>query len=185
MASIDSELVIACHCKTHPPMYHIKDGHLVALVGPDAVYVDPMCPDNTWAAIATNSKTYVWGVNCPVAMQIGRVNPEATGELLRILPEAWRILKNGGQVIFPGKYDMSIVARLQEKIDSDPLFVNKWRFSIVKTEDYPFSLVHINKYSGTPITQPVLAIFTKPVAAGRRLRRTRKRRNQSRSKMRK
>jgi hypothetical protein len=184
MASIDSELVIACHCATHPQMYHVKAGRLDVPVGPDAVYVDPICPDNTWAAIATKSKTYVWGVNCSVVMQISHVNPEASGVLFPILNEAWRILKNGGQMIFPGKYDMDIVARLQEKIDSDPLFVNKWRFSIVKTEDFPFTLGHLNKYSGSPVIHPVLAIFTKPVGSGGRKRRTRKRR-QSRSKMRK
>jgi hypothetical protein len=186
MESIDSQLVIACHCAVHPPVYYVKDGHLDAPVGPEAVYVDPACPDDTWAKIAPASKTYVWGINCPVALQIGYAEPTATGALLSILAEAWNVLQGGGQVIFPGKYDMNIVGRVQEKINSDPLFVNKWQFSMVKTEDYAFTLAHVNKYRGTPIVHPVLAIFTKPVGSGGRKRRTRDRkRSQRRARTRK
>lgn len=181
---MDSEILIACHCEKHPQMYYVIGGVLHTPVSPEAQYVDPYeCPEKTWDKIAENSKTYIWGVNCPVAMQINNVNITATGNLIGILDECWRVLKRGGQVIFPGRYEIGLVERVQALIDSNDAFRNKWRFSIIKAEDFTFSLGHINIYSGLPVIHPILAVFTKPASGGRSKCKTlkkRKRRSVSR-----
>ena len=155
VSEIDSELLIACHCEKYSQMYYVKNGVLDTPVGVEAHYVDPIaCPEKTWEKIPTNSKTYIWGVFCPIAQDILHSNILI---LPGILNNSWRILKRGGHVIFPGPYDMSLVEPMQAAIDSDVTMENKWRFSIVKTKDFPFVLAHIKSaiYS-------TMAIFTKP-----------------------
>ena len=170
---MDSDLVIVCHCKHHPQMYHLKNGALEQVNG--ALYIDPECPESTWADIEAGSKTYVWGENCPVAPQIYNGTLEGDFSLTNILDESWRILKNGGRVIFPGKYNTSMVQPIQDLIDSGA-FKNKWEFSILNSNDFSFFLTREDKF-GKFRRQSPLAIFTKPMSGGKRKTVKRKRRS--------
>jgi len=149
-------------------MYYAKNGILDKEVGQEVQYVDPVCPEATWDKIATSSKTYVWGVNCPVVTDIANAFVTEDGILFSILKESWRILKKSGQVVFPGKYGMHYtVDEFQNYINNNSM-LNKWQFSIVKVEDFPISLGHINQYSGKSVIHPILAVFTKPMSGGRK-----------------
>ena len=153
-SKIDSELLIACHCEKHSQIYYIKNGVLDTPVGVEAHYVDPTaCPEKTWEKIPTNSKTYIWGIHCPVAQDILH---SYFGVSRNILNNSWRILKKGGHVIFPGPYDMSLVEPMQTVIDSDVTMKNKWKFSIVMTKDFPFVIA-----SAKSAIYSTMAIFTK------------------------
>ena len=64
---VDADIVLVCHCKEHDTVYHNRTG---IPVGNDISYVDPnpKCKNSSnWETIKSNSKKYVWGINCPVA----------------------------------------------------------------------------------------------------------------------
>lgn len=174
---MDSEIVIACHCeRLHAQMYHLKNGALDKVVG--ANYVDPECPETTWGDIEAESKTYVWGDNCPVGPQIRSGEIQEDCVLINILDESWRVLKKGGKVIFPGPYNTTMEEPMQALIDSGA-FKHKWSFSVIKNEHFPFVLTHKNKVGDFKVP-PYLAIFTKPMSGGKSKRKTLKRKRRSR-----
>ena len=142
-AEIDKELVIACHCPvpTHSQVYYIS-GDPKQPVGPAVRYVDPaICKDHPWEGIVPESKSYVWGINCPLAPAIvhGVLSPGAgyTVAFIEILNAAGRILRTGGQAVFPGPYDPAKVAAVQSMMTHGSL-THKWTVSIVKSDEFPF-----------------------------------------------
>lgn len=167
---MDSELVVVCHCNMHQQLYYVENGELNTPLGPTVQYVDPKCIGNTWGKIPDNSKTYVYGVHCPVAFQI-RSGLEKHGELVAIINEAGRVLKKGGKVIFGGDFDSTITDRLQAELNTSEKILHKWDFSIIDSKDFIFSLGHIQKLSKEPVVFPKMAIFTKPVVGGKRRQR--------------
>ena len=91
---MDSELVIACHCKEkHGQLFFYNpDGSSRPLDG--ETYVDPRaCPDKTWDKIPSNSKQIVWGQNCPIYCAFTKTEIKTLKE---ILEESYRVLKPGG-----------------------------------------------------------------------------------------
>jgi hypothetical protein len=109
----ENELVVVCHClQTHGPLYYVNTNGDITnkALGKSVEYIDPIaCPDNKWSNIKSNSKRYVYGINCPIYYLFSQDNkyPEinATPEFLEILEnilsESYRVLKVGGCVIFP------------------------------------------------------------------------------------
>lgn len=185
-SKIEEELVIICHCPpVHAPVYFLKEGRLDKAVSPIVPYVDPnKCPLNTWAAIAENSKTYVWGINCPVAGAISRPDHMYAGHvsaatLRDILNEAGRILKDGGQVLFPGPYNPSDVAKIQANVGAG--ITHKWAVSIIPSDSYLFLLGFRHATTGVLTKFSSLAIFTKIAVGGRRTRRRRRSNRRTRS----
>jgi hypothetical protein len=174
-AAIDKELVIACHCPVpiHSQVYYINDGVVIQPVGPAVTYADPdACLSHKWDTIASESKSYVWGINCGLAPAIltGEL-PEGTGPtatFIAILNAAGRILRTGGQAIFPGPYDPLKEALIQSMLTHDSL-TYKWKVSIKKSNTFPFLLTKI-KSDGFLQIHPYLAVFTKIVAGGHRRR---------------
>ena len=175
--SIDSELVVVCHCKKHSQLYYADGDKLINPLGDEVQYVDidPECPEANWDAIKTNSKLYVWGYNCPVAYAL--LNPSLdilwTQHLLDILINSWRVLKNGGKVILginkETEYDINY---LQGFLDSwDP--THKWVVSSERSIDFTFSL---GKALPIKKIHPRLILFTKVSAGGNRRKRTTRKR---------
>ncbi len=173
MSEFDKELVVVCHCYRHPPLfYRPTTGEMIPL-GPDVQYVDPaVCPDMTWDTIADESKQYVYGMHCPVAPGVIGMGQHmyhfGTKVMLEILEHAWRVLKRGGKVIFPGGYtvDKNRIEAFQAIIDADEhrRFKHRWTFSFESIDNLPFN---IGK-SPRSADNNVAAVFTKPVGGGRR-----------------
>ena len=124
---INEQLVIVCHCSTpvkdeHKQLYYVlkynkfdvntndalvENGDIIPL-GNKVSYVnedDIQCPKtDKWRVIADNSKTYVWGVHCPIFETLLKdaTNRESHGNktLTDILLNAYRVLIHDGEVIF-------------------------------------------------------------------------------------
>lgn len=182
----ESELVIVCHCEKHPQLYTVKDNKLDKPIDNKKVsFVDPsVCGENTWEKIASNSKQYVWGFNCPVGPAL--TNPEFdrsafwTAHLLDILENSKRVLKPGGQFI----------SGIGNTIDIDTIDLNKfvnvpemssWKIKVVKGSDYVFNLGKI-QLGYPPDIKYNLMVFTKVSAGGKRKKRTTRRRKTRRNK---
>jgi hypothetical protein len=173
-----SDILIICHCEIHPEVF-LKDGGASEKPISSVVdFVDPKaCPERTWDKINNESKSYIWGINCPVGAQIEHATLDWAGSLIPILNNSWKILKANGKVIFPGRYTSEKLEELKALVDSNSN--NKWDISIIPASEFEFSIYHINKYSGNPATHPYLAIFTKVAEGGRRSRYNRSRKYRS------
>ena len=131
----DSNIVVACHCKVHEQLYHVKpNGEKGTALGDGAIYIDPYtCPENPWSSVKEASADFVWGENCSVYTQLtnglqitkkGKIielkdshNNTAVHSsriLFRILDESYRVLKVGGRAIF-GDFD-KITNSLKTKV---------------------------------------------------------------------
>jgi len=180
MAVSDEDIVIVCHCKKHSPVFHVYSTNSRS-VGEGISYVDPeVCPEDTWDKIADNSKTYVWGINCPVGPIITNTYPlfmETSKQILNdILIHSWRVLKMGGKVVFPGPYDDKMIPAVQDIVGT------KWIFSIENTSEFPLSLVKKGEGSGKLKVFPKIAVFTKVVHEGGKMKRRVKRKTKRRVK---
>ena len=152
---IDKELVIVCHCSVpqgdnHKQLYYIKDKDTIFTVGKSVPYVDPTeCETDSWDRILHESKTYVWGVACPINMTI--TNGPFKNEKLEheysysdkmledILINAFEVLKHDGKVIFTSKtYKDTMTEHTQEFINTNISLVGKYVVSIINTEDLSF-----------------------------------------------
>ena len=175
--SIDSELVVVCHCKKHAQLYYAKGETLLNPISDEVMYVDvdPECPEATWDVIKTNSKSYVWGFSCPIYIGLLEPSTQVSYTLINILKNSWRVLKNGGKVIFglPDKVDYDI-AQLQR-------FFDLWVVSSELADNFLFNLGKINIF-GTIIINKKLLIFTKVSVGGKRKRKTRRRKSTRKSK---
>jgi len=183
----DSSLVISCHCpEKHAPLFHMsKTRKQGRPVGPKATYVDPFsCPERKWSLIKANSKTIVWGENCPVYTQLtdglyytkkGQVyewkddkNNEvgASRKLFSILNESYRILKVGGKVIFG---DHSVPDDLETKvrqINNHPDIIDKYSLEVISGDDSNINLAQppFTKF----LLRSYLYVFTKKAKVGTR-----------------
>ena len=181
--SIDSELVVVCHCKKHVQLYYANGETLLNPLGDEVQYVDvdPECSEANWDAIKTNSKLYVLGYNCPVyyALLEPSIDTFWTQNLLDILINSWRVLKNGGNVILGDTKDTNYdLTNLQVFLDSwDP--THKWVVSSELSIDFTFSL---GKALPIKKIHPRLILFTKVSAGGKRKRKTRRRKSTRKSK---
>jgi len=194
LVMIDSELVMVCHCPfpTHKQVYYIKDGRRVKRLGSDVKYVDPdSCPGNTWDKIEDNSKTYVWGIHCPIYLLFKHASylkdNVVLGPLLDILKNSWRVLKSNGLVIIP--VPKSIENECQNEfnevktfIETDPRF-NKWNVSIINSSENRFNLAYKNSINVVDIPR-LLIVFKKQPFGGKKKRNTRHRRNKKNKKTR-
>jgi hypothetical protein len=170
----DSELVIVCHCPvpTHPQIYYVESGKLGTPIGDGVKYVDPeSCPSNNWDTIEDNSKTYVWGIQCPVYPmlegEVGYYNASFYwfGIFIDILNNSWRVLKNGGSLIFPTKKEMDShkqdkLSIIQQFINENERINNNWNLTLINANDYSFNLGYINR-SQILIIPDTLYVFTK------------------------
>jgi len=143
----DRDLVVVCHCKKHKQLYHIINGDMTHPLGSEVQYVDPECKESTWDKIESNSKLYVYAAFCPVYRVI-EFNKNSEDEewsysldtLLHILSGSYRVLENGGKVIFPrasGKSGKTIL-KVQDLINSIH-GIGKWEISFFKENDAQIS----------------------------------------------
>ena len=165
----DSELVVTCHCPVpiHPQIYYVENGKLGTPLGAGVNYVDPKCPENTWDKILDNSKTYVWGMYCPVYPLLLYANYEVglyVSVIVEILDNSYRVLKNGGSVVFP---DEGIInSDRTDKLSEILQFINRhtrfnnWKLSLINANEFPFNLGYINKSNFLRIPN-ILYVFTK------------------------
>lgn len=165
----DSELVVTCHCPvpTHPQIYYVESGALGAPLGAEVKYVDPKCPENTWDKILDNSKTYVWGMYCPVYPLLLHARYEmafSVNVVVELLDNSYRVLKNGGSVIFPD--DGIINSDRTDKLSEILQFINRrtifnnWKLNLINANEFPFNLGYINKSNFLRISN-ILYVFTK------------------------
>lgn len=167
-----SDILIICHCEKHPEVFLKEEGPEKS-ISSVVDFVDPKaCPERSWDKIKDESKSYIWGINCPVALQIQSANLESIGSLIPILNGSWKILKANGKVIFPGPYTSEKLETLKIAVNTNSN--NKWDVSILPASEFEFSIYHNNKYSGKPVIHPYLVIFTKVAEGGRRSRHSRK-----------
>ena len=165
----DSELVVTCHCPVpkHPQIYYVESGALGAPLGAEVKYVDPKCPENTWDKIADNSKTYVWGMYCPVYPLLLHANYEmafSVNVVVELLDNSYRVLKNGGSVIFP---DNGIInsdrtdklSEIQQFINTHTRF-NNWKLTLINANEFSFNLGYNNSLNILKIPN-ILYVFTK------------------------
>ena len=221
----DKDLVVVCHCKKHNQLYHVENGVITTPLGPDVQYVDPYeCEDATWDKVNTNSKQFVFSAACPVFAilewdesskeedlnenQNNSEFPDRWSEnldnLFIILANARRVLKPGGQFIFPSVSSKEdVVPKIQDLIDTTP-GVKKWQVSFVKDGEATFPIVAKdvpvytgNKPSGKiwdfaekkyiPMNEGIkrgiwppkpgagpYIVFTKPMTGGRRSRKSKR-----------
>jgi len=188
---IDTKLVIVCHCskpveKAHKQLYYVlkytkfvlkpdeayvDNKHIIPL-GKEVSYVnevDKRCPEtDKWVNITDNSKTYVWGVYCPIYFTLleNASNSKSQGNiaLTDILVNAYRVLTHDGKVIFTcpvtrnkyvkdvaetdeafarREYDGTvsiITANTQAFMKSDDVnnLSSKYNVSIIKTNEFDF-----------------------------------------------
>ncbi len=187
---INSKLVIVCHCSKpvendHKKLYyvlqyfkiHFKTNEAFVLkksvipLGKEVSYVneiDKRCPEtDKWANIADNSKTYVWGVSCPIYYTLLQNETDSSSSnktLTDILLNAYRVLTHDGKVIFTCpvirdkdvKGDTNSNAEITEqeyvnsvsiitantqafmKSDDDNNLSSKYILSIIKTKEHKF-----------------------------------------------
>jgi len=166
---LDSELVITCHCPvpTHPQIYYIENGDLGRPLGPEVKYVDPKCPENTWDKILDNSKTCVWGMYCPVYPLLLNANYEVAlfiNVIVEILDNSYRVLKNGGSVVFPD--NGTINSNRTDKLSEILQFINgrtrfkNWKLNLINANEFSFNLGYTNKSNFLRIPN-ILYVFTK------------------------
>ena len=162
---VDTDIVLVCHCKADEPVYYTRTK---IPVSDDISYVEPTCKNSKWKTINSNSKKYVWGINCPVNPVIN-IDPTFDGNifftpLLSILEGAYRVLIDGGKVVFPGRFQFpNLVEVMQNKLNTNHHLASKWIFSIELHQTFPLSLC-----KGSVMTHllPLLAVFTKQVSIG-------------------
>jgi hypothetical protein len=189
----DSNIVIACHCKVHEHLYHVKaDGKKGNIVGDGAIYIDPhACPEKPWSTVASNSVDFVWGENCSVYLQLthglqltkkGHTAELKNGEndtfsnrnLFRLLDESYRVLKTGGKVIFGDFLALTQnVIDNAAKINAHPRVAAHYTLEIVPALGYQIHLAQT--FLGKFIPKTYLYVFTKkPSSGGKRKTRTTK-----------
>ena len=188
---IDTKLVIVCHCSkpvnnSHKQLYYVLKYEKLSLQTDEAYvlnediiplgninkvsYVnedDKLCPKtDNWVNIADNSKTYVWGVHCPIYWTLledaSNSEHRCNIALTDILVNAYKVLENDGKVIFTcsvtrkddaetdeefarKEYDDTvsiITANLETFMQLDNSLVNglssKYSVSIIKTNEFDF-----------------------------------------------
>ena len=124
-----SDILIICHCEKHPEVF-LKEGGPEKSISSVVDFVDPKaCPERSWDKIKDESKSYIWGINCPVGLQIQSANLLAFGALISILNDSWKILKANGKVIFPGPYTSEKLETLKTVVNAKSN--NKWDVSII------------------------------------------------------
>ena len=168
----ESKLVIACHCEKYPQMYLVNPDNTIGKdLSTEVTYVDPhACPGKTWERIAPESKKYVWGENCSVYTELRLATKYLNSrsgdpQLLNILRESYRILEEGGIVIFPletGMYTEESV----EFIRGHKEIKSKYTISIIDVKDAPFRLGHSYDENVTSIPKEKLIIFLKKSVSG-------------------
>jgi len=170
---IDSELLVVCHCPvpTHPQIYYVDDGALGTPLGAEVSYVDSMaCEENKWDKIEDESKIYVWGMQCPIYPilegDLRYYDPEAywVRVFIEILNNSWRVLKNGGSVIFPRNGEINSDKRdklsLIQRFINENERINNWNLTLINATDFLFNLGYINR-SNYLIIPDILYVFTK------------------------
>jgi hypothetical protein len=176
----ESELVIVCHCPVpiHKQIYYVENGVLGTPLGPDVKYVDPdSCPENTWDKIEPGSKTFIWGMHCPVYHIFNSDTSLRDGNFtlpfLDIVKNSWIHLKTGGKLIFPIPKSIEPACKnniqvVQDFIDNDPRTNGSWKISIIDVSEFPFYLSQINRADVINIPD-LLIVFTKReiVSAGK------------------
>jgi hypothetical protein len=166
----DSELVIACHCRSHPDLY-IEEKDKIRPLGPNVSYVDTKCPDDTWNKIENESKMYVWGHNCPV-YNVFRSNDHRDKILVQILTESDRILKKGGLVIFRSSFELS--DEIYNFLKQKPIVKDKYDLTMIDTANFKFFISKIKKIGSQLVETPdsnkdnynQMFIFTKKCSSG-------------------
>ena len=174
---IDKELVIVCHCSVpqgdnHKQLYYIRDKDTIINVGNSVPYVYPSeCETDSWERILPESKTYVWGVRCPINTTITQgpfKNEKSEYEysycdnmLKDILINAFSVLKHDGKVIFTSNiYKDTMTAHIQEFINTNISLVGKYVVSIINTKDLSFLIGKFNFKNELEIDKTCV-IFTK------------------------
>jgi len=168
----ESKLVIACHCEKYPQMYLVNPDNTIGKnLSTEVTYVDPhACPGKTWERIATASKKYVWGENCSVYTELRLATKYLIpryhdAQLLNILRESYRILEEGGIVIFPLETGMYTEGSV-EFIRGHKEIKSKYTVSIIDVKDAPFRLGHSYDEKVTSIPKEKLIIFLKKSVTG-------------------
>jgi hypothetical protein len=171
----ESDLVVVCHCETHPQLYTIKNDRIDKKLDNSKVsFVDPdVCPEKTWGNIKENTKKYVWAFNCPIGPTITSesFSKEYSGIFLEILEHSKKILIEGGQFITG--IGNNFVKRVSlDKFNGVPE-LSGWKYKIVEANQFTFNL---GKYEpGKPTDfKRELVVFTKTTDGGKRKRSTRK-----------
>ena len=96
-----SEIAIVCHCSNlknkHQQLYFIdaKNKKIIREIDKNIMYVDPICPNDSWEKINNNSLMYIWGIGCPIYMSYGNRQM-----ITDILNNAKPKLKVGGKLYF-------------------------------------------------------------------------------------
>lgn len=173
MTPIDeSELVIVCHCPVplHKQLFYVENGVLGTPLGPDVKYVDPdSCPENTWDKIEPGSKTFIWGMHCPVyhifKSDTSLRDGNFTLPFLDIVKNSWIHLKTGGKLVFPIPKSIEPACKnniqvVQDFIDADQGKFGSWEISIIDVSEFPFCLSQINRANVINIPG-FLIVFTK------------------------
>ena len=197
----DSNIVVACHCKAHQQLYHVKhNGKRGPALGTGAIYIDPYrCPESPWSSVKDASVDFVWGENCSVYTQLtnglqitkkGKTtylknskNEEegASQVLFRILNESYRVLKTGGKAIFGdfGSLTETLTTNLS-LIKAHPEISPRYSVEIVQALGYDLHLAQ--NYPRKFMPKSYLYVFTKKPPSkngGRHTRRFRQRRNKT------
>jgi hypothetical protein len=126
-------------------------------IGDNVEYIDPQCidlKDKNWDKIADSSKTYIWGINCPIVLPLRFSEKQRFGYnilgfdvLVYILEHAWKALKDEGYLIFnlptseETQKEDDYIIKLSNFINTTPEFTHKWNVSIIIPNDFIFYLV--------------------------------------------
>jgi hypothetical protein len=156
-SEFDSELVLVCHCPPpkHTQIYYVVDGEFKTPVGEEVQYVDESCPENAWDKIEDNSKSYIWGIYCPIYLLFkfegnsGLTTRNISSiAFIDILKNSWRILKPSGIVVF--MIPESLVAKMENLVEkvkiieeytqTDTELLGNWEMSIKHVSEVPFTL---------------------------------------------
>jgi hypothetical protein len=183
----ETKLVIACHCESMNPIHFINpDNSIGNQVSKNVTYVDPSCDGKTWDRILPKSKQFIWGENCPVYSEF-RLGSKSLRkgndiQLLNILKESYRILEDGGIVLFPLE-SMFYTDETISQISNDDEIKSMYNIAIINATESPFRLGHyIEVTESWQIPNENIIIFMKKLTAGGRKKRlNRKRRKTKRN----
>ena len=178
----ESKLIIACHSPGDGSMFYVNhDGTQGKFVSDKMTYVDTEQSYGTkqWKDIPDKSMLYVWGENCPVYQELGidssktafetskvkiqqRLNTGKTisdGQLINILDTSYRVLQDGGVVIFPNDKN-TLNTYIIDYIKTLDWIKERYTLTVVNSKDYLFNLSYINE-TREFVIRDTLIIFTK------------------------
>lgn len=144
-----SDTVIVCHCskqyqnkddgKLHKTLYYFNTvTYENEEIEEDIKYIDIdiRCVNDKWNYIESNSKMYIWSINCPIYESYNN-DREESKVIDDILKNSLRVLKQNGKVIFPVNNSYVMMTNRLIKYFQDKTF-NGFTYSIEPIAKFPY-----------------------------------------------